>query len=146
MLQPIRHALQAMKVPKSVRWRMIASVVCVCSTLHMRELTSMFVWRSGAAPLLVCLNATLIRHCFSLMTPTFGSLHFTSPELDKGPVQIVEDMMVAHGLILQNPLDQPTHRCGVALGVILTSPYRRSSAIFPLSSSTFEAWILAARH
>ena len=44
-----------------------------------------------------------------------------SRQADSSLVPIIEEMMQSHSLVLRNPLDVPTHRCGAALDIILAT-------------------------
>ena len=44
-----------------------------------------------------------------------------SRQADSSLVPIIQEMMQSHSLVLRNPLDAPTHRCGAALDIILAT-------------------------
>ena len=113
---------------QSVRWRLVASAVCVRSFYAPHVGINIDVrvafWRSLAASV----QRLCQRHSRCLLFLAgdsniwFPAFHLgRTRQADVALIPIVEEMMDAHGLVLQNPPDQPTHRCGAALDIILTT-------------------------
>ena len=70
-----------------------------------------------------------------------------SRQADASIAPIIPEMMQSHSLVLQNPLDVPTHRCGAALDIILTTrslPCHRGSICCPVAPLCYP--LLASDH
>ena len=113
---------------QSLRWRLVAGAVCVCSFYapHVGIAVDVRVafWRALAV------SVQRVSQCHSrcpLLLAGDSNIWFPAFQLgrsrcaDMALLPIVEEMMDSHGLVLRNPVDQPTHRCGAALDVILTT-------------------------
>ena len=114
---------------QSIRWRFTSGSLCVCSFYapHVgipSEIRIQF-WRKLAAtvhrvsqlhsgtPLFLAGDSNTLFLFFQ-----FGRLR----QADAPLVPIVQEILQFHYLVISEPPDLPTHRCGAALDIILSSP------------------------
>ena len=114
---------------QSLRWRLISGSLCVCSFYAphagIPSDTRIQFWRTLAAsvhhvsqlhsgiPLLLAGDSNIWLPFFQLGR---------SRQADAPLLPIVQEILRSHSLVFRNPPDIPTHRCGAALDIILSSP------------------------
>ena len=114
---------------QSLRWRLISGSLCVCSFYAphagIPSDTRIQFWRTLAAsvhrvsqlhsgiPLLLAGDSNIWFPFFQLGR---------SRQADAPLLPIVQEILQSHSLVFRNPPDLPTHRCGAALDIILSSP------------------------
>ena len=115
---------------QSLRWRLVSgSLLCLlilrATCWYSLRHTRIQIWRTLAAsvhrvsqlhsgsPLFVAGDSNIWFPFFQLGR---------SRQADAPVLPIVQEILQSHSLVFRNPPDLPTHRCGAALNIILSSP------------------------
>ena len=114
---------------QSLRWRFISGSLCVCSFYAphagIPSDTRIQFWRTLAASV-HCVSQ--LHSGASLLLAGDSNIWFPffqlgrSRQADAPLLPIVQEILQSHSLVFRNPTDLPTHRCGAALDIILSSP------------------------
>ena len=105
---------------QSLRWRLISGSLCVCSfsAPHAGITFDTFQPQSIASR-----SSTQASRFFLAGDFWFPFLQLGRSRKVNAPVlPIVQEILQSHSLVFRNPPDLPTHRCGAALDIILSSP------------------------